>query len=114
MCHLVLMMPILGLAVFWFWPISVALPIYTIILLLSAVVYFVLMQAMRHPVATGSEGLINEIGEAMQAFNQQTRVFVHGEIWNAISSEPLHQGESVKIAGVNGLSVRVKRVKVTP
>ena len=35
MCHLVLLMPLIGLTVFWVSPINIATPIYLVILVLS-------------------------------------------------------------------------------
>jgi membrane-bound ClpP family serine protease len=35
-------------------------------------------------------------------------VFVHGEIWDAVSSAPLEAGESVIVRDVDGLVLRVE------
>lgn len=109
MCHLILMMPILGLAVFWFWPTSEALPIYTMILLLSAVVYFVIMRAMMRPAQTGREGMLHEIAEVIEPINSKGHVRVHGEIWQAVCSDSLRKGDHAEVIGMNGLTLRVKR-----
>ena len=110
MCHLILMMPVLGLPVFWLWPISVAAPVYAVIVVFSAVLYFFTMRAMRRPVQTGSEELLRSIGGVVEARERLARVRVHSEIWNAESSEKLHKGDRVKVLSVDGLTLRVKRL----
>lgn len=111
MCHLILMMPVLGLPVFWLWPISVAAPVYAVIVVLSAVLYFFTMRAMRRPVHTGSEELLRSIGEVVEARERLARVRVHGEIWNVGSSEKLHKSDRVKVLSVDGLTLRVQRLE---
>lgn len=127
MCHVVLMMPLLGLAVFWIWPASVAVPVYTVILLLSAFFYAVLIQAMGLPVQTGREGLVHEIGEVVSPSGRrgpalteagplpgtlapEGLVRVHGELWAAVSTEPLGPGDRVEVVGLHGLTLQVKKV----
>jgi len=55
MCHIILMMPILALPLFWVLPLSIAAPVYGVILLLSSWLYYFTMQAMRRPTEIGSE-----------------------------------------------------------
>ena len=50
MCHLVLLLPLFGLAVFWLWPPAVAVPVYLAVLVVSAGVYYLALVAMRLPV----------------------------------------------------------------
>jgi len=111
MCHVVLMMPVLGLGVFWIWPLSVALPIYLVIFLLSGLVYSALLRASNHPVKTGREGLMQESAEVIEPVNPKGRIRVHGELWQAISSEDLRTGDRVKVVGVNGLTLRVQKMQ---
>jgi membrane-bound serine protease (ClpP class) len=35
------------------------------------------------------------------------RVFVHGEIWEAVSDEPIREGEEAKVKGISGLTLKV-------
>jgi len=37
-------------------------------------------------------------------------VFVKGELWRAISDEAIDRGDSVVIKGVDGVTLRVKRI----
>lgn len=59
---------------------------------------------------TGTAGLIGEVGEVMEVRGDRLKVFVHGEIWNAESSEPVNVGEMVKVVGVENLKLRIQRV----
>ncbi|MEE9598462.1 MAG: NfeD family protein [Acidiferrobacterales bacterium] len=110
MCHLILMMPVLGLPVFWLWPMAVAAPVYTVIIVLSALLYFFTLRAMRRPVLTGSEELLRSIGEVVEVRDRLARVRVHSEIWNAESSNELRKGDRVKVLSVDGLTLRVQRL----
>ncbi len=63
---------------------------------------------MRKPVA-GSRGMIGEKGSAMSRIAPRGRVFVHGEIWDALSEEPIEEGERVEVTGIQGLTLQVRR-----
>lgn len=112
MCHLVLLMPLFGLIVFWIWPLSVALPVYLVILALSGLIYFVILKAMHQPVKTGRQGLIGEIGEISDNKNNKGHISVHGEIWEADIGSNLHKGDQAVVTGVNGLRLQVQKVNL--
>lgn len=63
---------------------------------------------VRKPI-TGTRGMIGEVGRAMEKLDPQGKVFVHGEIWNAVAEEPIEEGEEVEITQVEGLTIKVKR-----
>lgn len=109
MCHLILLLPVLGLAVFMLWPLSVAAPVYAVILVISLAFYYFIMQAMRRPVTTGAEEIVRKTGKVLEVRGRKIYVRVRGEIWNAESSDRLHPGDSVSITGIDGLMLRVKR-----
>lgn len=60
------------------------------------------------PVRTGLEGLIHEIGTARSPLNPHGKVFVHGEIWEAVSDEPVAAGEPVEVVAVRNLTLAVR------
>ena len=39
---------------------------------------------------------------------QGGRVFIEGEIWNAVSETPVEAGQSVEVTGIAGLTLKVK------
>ena len=67
------------------------------------------VKAHRQRVTTGREGMIGELGTALTSINPDGRVQVHGEIWQARSDMPIEKGESIKVAGVSGLQVKVEK-----
>jgi membrane-bound serine protease (ClpP class) len=69
------------------------------------------LAAQRRPAVTGGEGMINETGEAMTSIEPGTagRVRVHGEIWSAISNQPIVAGERVRVASLDGLTLTVRK-----
>ena len=80
-----------------------------IIFLISAV----LRVHMRKSV-TGQEGLLGEIGVAETDIMPEGKVFVHGEIWNAITNkgvDVIGKGERVKVIAVEGLKVIIEKLK---
>jgi membrane-bound serine protease (ClpP class) len=60
---------------------------------------------------TGEDGMIGEIALALDDFAGSGKVQVHGEIWQAISTEPVQVGDPLRVVAVEGLKVRVEKVK---
>jgi membrane-bound serine protease (ClpP class) len=75
-------------------------------LVLVAIVSFA-VRARRRPVVSGVEGLTREIAEAIEDFEHNGLVRVHGELWQAVSTMPVRAGQRLKILGVDGLVIRV-------
>ena len=87
---------------------SVILPA---VLLAAGFCLFVLsmgIRAMRQRPATGGEGMIGLVGVARTPLTPQGRVAVHGELWDAVSEEPLQPGDHAEITGLDGLTLRVR------
>jgi membrane-bound serine protease (ClpP class) len=76
-------------------------------LVLLAIVSFA-VRARRRPVVSGSEGLLAERAEAVEAFESRGLVRVHGELWNATSRTPVRAGQRVRILGRDGLTLLVE------
>jgi membrane-bound serine protease (ClpP class) len=60
------------------------------------------------PVSTGAEGLLREVGTARSALTPGGKVFVHGEIWNAVAEEPVAAGEPVEVVAIRNLTLTVR------
>jgi membrane-bound serine protease (ClpP class) len=77
----------------------------------SAIVLFLLalvFKAHRRRSFSGREGMIGETGTARTDLAPTGRVFVHGELWEAVAEEPVRAGEKVKVIEVlEGLKIRV-------
>jgi membrane-bound serine protease (ClpP class) len=67
-------------------------------------------RAYRSKPKTGVEGLIGQKGLVQQSIDPEGVVFVHGEIWRAVSEEKMEPGDKIQVEGVDGLVLRVKRV----
>jgi membrane-bound serine protease (ClpP class) len=82
---------------------AVAIPLGAITVFLMSVA----LRARRNKVLTGIEGLVGEIGTAQTALAPAGKVFVHGEMWDAVASADVPMGERVVVQGVEGLKLRV-------
>jgi len=76
-------------------------------LVLLAIVSFA-VRARRRPVVSGVEGLTRETAEAVEDFEREGLVRVHGELWSAQSSAPVRAGQRLRISRVDGLVVHVE------
>ncbi len=82
----------------------VSVPIGLIAIFLTTLV----LRARRVRVTTGREGMIGEIGVARTQLGPEGKVFVHGELWNAVAPTSLPEGTRVRVSGVDGLHLRVE------
>jgi membrane-bound serine protease (ClpP class) len=83
--------------------ISVSIPFAIIAVFLMTLV----LKTREQPVATGAEAMVGEVGVAKTTVAPEGKVFVHGELWNAISDVPIEVGGRVRVRAVNGLRVVV-------
>ena len=58
--------------------------------------------------ATGSGGLLGEIGIVKKALTPEGKVFVHGELWNARSRQPIDLNAKVRVINVVNLVLEVE------
>ena len=82
----------------------VAIPIGVICVFLMSLV----LKSRKNRVVTGSEGMIGEIGVARTPIAADGKVFVHGELWNAIAKGEIAAGARVRVSAVNGLHLLVE------
>jgi len=66
------------------------------------------LRAMRRRPVTGSEGMIGLLGMAKTALAPRGQVAVRGELWEAMSDEPVEAGAMVEVTAVEVLTLRVK------
>jgi membrane-bound serine protease (ClpP class) len=69
------------------------------------------LRARRRPVTTGKEGMIHQHGVARSDLAPQGKVFIHGEIWDAVAQEPVTRGETVEVVGIRDLLLAVRPVR---
>jgi len=109
MCHLVLLLPILALPLFWLAPLAIAAPAYALVVVLSGWIYWLAVSAMRRPVQTGAEALAHNTGEVIAREDGVLQVRVHSEIWNAESTDDLQPGDRIEVIGVEAMRLKVRR-----
>jgi membrane-bound serine protease (ClpP class) len=78
----------------------------TIGALVAVVGWMAVKNGRRRPVM-GTEGMIGSIGIAKTELNPRGQITLHGEIWDAVSREPIHQGEAAEVTSIEGLTVTV-------
>jgi membrane-bound serine protease (ClpP class) len=89
-------------------PFSFVVPMALAITLVCAFVVRFAIRAHRARVATGQEGLVGKIGTVSEDLNPEGKIFVHGEIWNAVTAGgPISHGVRVKIIGVDEMTLSV-------
>ncbi len=96
--------PIPEMRVHLFTALIVSVPIGLIAIFLMTLV----MRARRNRVTTGREGMIGEIGVARTQLEPNGKVFVHGELWNAVARTSVAEGTRVRVSAVDGLHLIVE------
>ena len=111
MCHVILMMPVLALPLFWVLPASQAVPVYSIIAVISGLIYWRISVFHGGRPQTGPESLIGTKAEVVSQREpgNEGRYLVRsrGELWSATSSDSLKPGDTVAIAAVVGIRLTV-------
>jgi membrane-bound serine protease (ClpP class) len=78
--------------------------------MITAFLMSIAVRARRNKIVTGKQGLIGEIGIAQSTLAPTGKVFVHGELWDAVSAVPIPAGEQIIVRQVDGLTLRVDPV----
>ena len=77
---------------------------------ITAFLMSIALKARRNKVVTGEQGLVGETGVAQTAMSPGGKVFVHGELWDAIAPSPLTAGQLVVVRRIDGLTLQVEPV----
>jgi membrane protein implicated in regulation of membrane protease activity len=90
------------------------MPIYVIIVLISAFLYWLITKAMRKPLQDGFQSLIGTEAEVVSKSTPDDSakylIRARGELWSAYSRDALQPGEPVNIVAVKGIGVVVEPV----
>jgi membrane-bound serine protease (ClpP class) len=87
--------------------VSIPLSIITVFLMSIA------LKARANKIVTGAQGLVGEVGIAQTPLSPQGKVFIHGEVWDAVSSTNIPAGQTVVVRQVDGLKIQVDPVSST-
>jgi len=82
---------------------------------LTSAAFFILitgmaLKARRRPVVSGREEMAGALGDAVEDFNTQGNIHIHGEIWQATTSTPITRGQTVRVTGMDGLILSVEPI----
>jgi len=76
-------------------------------LALLGIVWFA-MRSRSRPVVSGVEEMADETAEALEDFEHEGPVWVHGERWTARSKNPVTKGQRLSVTMVEGLVLHVE------
>ena len=79
---------------------------------ITAFLMSIAVRARRNKVVTGEQGLLGQIGITHTALSPSGKVFVHGELWDAVSPMNIPVGERVVVRQIDGLILHVEPVNV--
>ena len=87
---------------------SVILPVVGLVAIFSLFIVGMGVKAMRRRPLTGREEMVGLVGIVKTALTPHGQVAVHGELWDAVSDQPLQPGEEAEVTRVDGLRLHVK------
>ena len=81
--------------------------------LITAFLMSIALRARRNKLVSGAQGLIGETGIAQTTLAPRGKIFVQGELWDAVSSSEVSIGQSVVVRRVDGLLLQVEPLSVS-
>ncbi|MGB8968743.1 MAG: NfeD family protein, partial [Candidatus Sulfotelmatobacter sp.] len=81
--------------------------------LITAFLMSIALKARRNKMVSGAQGIIGETGIAQTALCPRGKIFVHGELWDAVSSADVSAGQSVVVRRIDGLLLQVEPLAAT-
>ena len=66
------------------------------------------VKSHRHRPVTGVESMVGTIAVARTELAPHGKVLLQGELWDAVSEEPIHEGEEAEVKAVSGLTLTVQ------
>ena len=81
---------------------------------ITAFLMTIALKARRNKVVTGVQGLLGETAVVQTTLSPQGKVFVHGELWDAVASSTLAAGQLVVVRRIDGLTLFVDPLQATP
>jgi membrane-bound serine protease (ClpP class) len=76
--------------------------------LITAFLMRIALKARRNKMVSGAQGIIGETGIAQTALSPRGKIFVHGELWDAIASSDLPAGQAVVVRRIDGFLLQVE------
>jgi membrane-bound serine protease (ClpP class) len=101
--------PIPEMRVHLFTALAVSIPLG----LITAFLMSIALKARRNKMVSGAQGLIGETGIVQTPLSPRGKIFVHGELWDAVSTADVSAGQSVVVRRVDGLLLQVEPLAAT-
>ena len=112
--HYLLLLPLLGIVLFFILPLSIAGPLYVVILIISGLMYWVIYRAMKKSHNSGIETFIGTEARVVSVIepgeDARYLVKIRGETWRANSKDELQPGDRAKILSVAGLIMEINKI----
>jgi membrane-bound serine protease (ClpP class) len=83
---------------------SVSIPLAVITVFLMTIA----LRARQNKVVTGEQGLIGEIGTTSSPLMPAGKVFIRGEVWDAVANSNVDVGQPVIVRRVHKLTLHVE------
>jgi membrane-bound serine protease (ClpP class) len=88
---------------------DVIIPVVVITSSCCVLIVSLAIKAHRRKPTTGREGLLNAQGITRSTLDPEGKVFIHGEYWDAVSSEMIPEGTRVEVLEVKDNIIKVKK-----
>ncbi|MFH1619785.1 MAG: NfeD family protein, partial [bacterium] len=81
------------------------------LLLIMLSLIWIVIKAQRRKIETGAEALVGKTGRVKTALSPSGKVFVEGELWDAVSpGGEMAEGTRVSVEAVDGFTLKVRRI----
>lgn len=100
-------MPLVALVLFFILPWRVSLPLYVFLSVGSFLLRRKVTQPQHWRPVIGKRAMIGDRALVVSVKGNEVEVAYHGEIWQAVSAQPLNPGQQVVINNVKGLILEV-------
>ena len=88
---------------------DVIIPVVIITSSCCALIVLLAIKAHRRKPTTGREGLLKAQGITKSTLDPEGKVFIHGEYWDAVSSEMIPEGTRVEVLEIQDNTIKVKK-----
>lgn len=109
MCHLLFLLPLIALALFFFLSPGQAVFVFLPLFLIFFSLAWVMWKGFKRPVSTGIEGLLGNGAQVVSKTNYGAKVSLKGELWDVVCGDELSVGEPVRVTGFERMTLIVRK-----
>jgi len=100
---------VLALLIYFNASIEIMIVSLIVLVFFFLIVSYIYLPQLRQP-RTGAEGLVGMKGVALESFDAEGTVMVHGERWNAVTHDTfIKKGDKITVSEVNGMILSVRK-----